>query len=160
MVILTRSLLKTGQIRVRQFVIVNMHGAKLCAARQGWNVLAGVEQSLRVKRRFQGMKNANLIRLELAAHLVDLFAPNTVLTCDRAACRDTKLKNLATHLFGKRQLALFIGIKQDQRVHVAVASVEYIGNCQAALLGKCGNAFEYAGEFAAWNSAVHAVIVG
>ena len=105
------------------------------------------------------MENADFIRLELTAHLIDFLPPDTVLTGDRAACRDTKLKNLATHVFGKRQLALFIGIKQDQRVHVAVASVEDIGNRQAALLGKRRNAFQYAREFAAWDRTVHAVIV-
>ena len=79
------------------------------------------------------MEDRQLIGLELAAHLVDFFAPNAMLASNRATGGHAQLQDLAAYVFRQGKLTLFVGIEQDQRVHIAVTRVEDVGHGQAAL---------------------------
>ena len=112
---------------------------------QGGDVLARVEQTAGVERRLHRVEQGDLVAVELCAHLVDLLAANAVLAGDAATDLDAKFEDLAADGLGAFQLAGYVGIEEDQRVHVAVAGVEHVGHAQAVLFGQLGDAAQYAG---------------
>ena len=109
---------------------MHVHRAKFGAAVQGRDVLAGVEQPAGVERGFDGMEQGQLITVELRAHLVDFFAAHAVFAGDAAADFHAQFEDLAAQRFGAIQLAGLVGIKQDQRVHIAVTGVKHVGHAQ------------------------------
>src|SRR5690606_5994954 len=83
--VLSRRALEALQFRKRQLPRVHVHGAEFGASLQCWNIFPRVQQACRVKRGLDGMKQVQLIAIELRAHLVDFFAPHAVLAGDGAA---------------------------------------------------------------------------
>src|SRR5690606_30805099 len=61
---------------------------------------------------------------------------------------------------GLLQLARLVGVVKNERVQVAVAGVEYIGDAQSVFLGKLAHAGQNARQFLARNGTVHAIVVG
>ena len=74
------------------------------------------------------MEDADLLVIELRAHLVDLLAAHAMFTGDAAAGGHAQFQNPAADLLGQLKLPGLVGIEQDQRVHVAVTGMEDIGH--------------------------------
>ena len=53
-----------------------------------------------------------------------------------------------------------LGVVKDQRVEVAVAGMEDIGDAQAVLFGELAHSREYVAQLLARDGAVHAEVVG
>lgn len=128
---------------------VNVHRAEFRAAVQGRDVLAGVEQALRVERRFYRVKQGQLVAVELRAHLIDFLPSHAVFAGDAAADLHAQFQYLPAQRFRPGQFAGLVGVEQDQRMHIAVAGMEHIGHAQAMFGAEAGDAFEHAGQFAA-----------
>ncbi|MNC60015.1 hypothetical protein D3C75_1098660 [compost metagenome] len=91
------------------------------------NVLARVEQASGVECGFDGMEQGQFIAVELRAHLIDFFPTDTMLAGNTAADLHTQFQNLAAKRFGPLQFTRLVGVEQNQRVHVAVTSMKYVG---------------------------------
>ena len=103
-----------------------VQAAEFGAAVQRGHALAGVEQVVRVEGGLDGVELGEFSRLKLHAHLVDLLHAHAVLAGDGAADLDAQFQNLAAEFLGAFQFAGFVGVVEDQRVKIAVASVENI----------------------------------
>ena len=66
----------------------------------------------------------------------------------------------APKLFGLVEFARLVGVVEDQRMQIAVAGVEDVGDAQAVLLRQLAHAGQHLRQFLARDGAVHAVIVG
>src|SRR5882672_6793954 len=135
---------------------VNMHASELGAAMQGRNRLAGIEQAVLVERALDAVEGFEFRRLELDAHLVDLFHAHAVLAGDGAADLQAQLEYFGAESFRARELAGLVGVVEDERVQVAVAGVEYVGAAQAMLLFHLGDRAQHRAELLARDGAVHA----
>ena len=82
-----------------------------------------------------------------------------MLPGDAAAHGDRQLENFSAELFGPLYLLLIAGIKQNQRMQVAVTGVKDIGNGQSIFPGQAGYFLQHMSYLAARYGAVHAVVV-
>ena len=56
---------------------------------------------------------------------------DTMFSGQASANFNTKFQYFSAHFFAGFKIARLVGIKQDKRVHIAVASVEHISNFKA-----------------------------
>ena len=113
----------------------------------------GIECSL------QRMELVEFFVVELHAHGVQFFDTHAVLPGHGAAGLHAQPQDPIAKLLGLFQLTRQIGVEQDQRVQVAVAGVEHVGNAQAEFLGQPADPVQNLGELGPGNRAVHAVVV-
>src|SRR4051812_91855 len=99
---------------------MHMHRAELGATMQRRHALARIENSGRIEHALHRMKLLDLVRIELDAHLVELFHANPMLSRHRPAHLDAQLEDLAAELFGDMQLTRISGVIEDERMEVAV----------------------------------------
>ena len=82
---------------------------------------------MRVKCAFDGKHLLVFLRAELHTHAVKLFYAHAVLTGYGAAHGNAGLQNVGAKQLASAQLIGVIGIKQNQRVQIAVTRVKDIG---------------------------------
>ena len=107
---------------------MHMHRAEFGAAVQRRHGLAGIEQAGRIERGLDGMELGQFRAAELHAHLVDLLDADAVLAGDGAADFHAQLQDAAAEFLGALQFAWLVGVEQDQRMQVAVAGMEHVGD--------------------------------
>ncbi|MNV74834.1 hypothetical protein D3C71_1680860 [compost metagenome] len=73
---------------------------------------------------------------------------------------NTELEDIVAGGFGARRILRVVDVVEDQRMHVAVAGVEDIGDAQAVARDDLTGAGKHMGELAERHGAVHADIVG
>jgi hypothetical protein len=127
---------------VRQLTVVDVHRAPLGAAVQFGHGLAGVEQGVGIERGLHVVEARQFRGGELGAHLPDFLQADAVLAGDGAADLDAQFENLAAEGFGPGEFAGLVGVEQDQRMQVAVAGVEYVGDRQTVFRAQLADAFE------------------
>src|SRR5699024_6594608 len=93
-------------------------------------------------------------------HLVDLFHTDAVFAGNRAAVFQAELADGAAKGLGALEFAGNVGIIENQRMQIAVAGMKDVGYPQAIVLGQVVNTLQDFGQRAAWNGAVHAVVIG
>src|SRR6202041_1563097 len=91
---------------------------------------------------------------------VALLDPDPVLAGQYTANLNTKLENVTAELLGALDFARLVRVVEDQRVQIAVAGMEYIGDPQPMPFRQRRNLAQHLGEAAARDRAVHAVIIG
>ena len=67
---------------------------------------------------------------ELVAHQVALLDADAVLAGEAAADLDAELQDLGAGFLGLLQLARLVDVEEDQRVQVAVAGMEDVGDAR------------------------------
>ena len=97
---------------------------------------------------------------KLHAHRVDLFDTNTVLAGNGSTELNAGLEYVGTKLFRTVPLIWISTIKQNERMHIAVACMENIQAAQSILLFHFLNAAQEGSNVTPRNRAVHAVVVG
>ena len=83
---------------------------------------------------------------ELHAHAVDLLDAHPVLAGDGAAHGHARLQNIGAKQLAALELVGVVGIKKNQRVQIAVASMEHIEALEAVLDLHLGDRLQYVGQ--------------
>src|SRR5215216_4926600 len=122
---------KPRNIRERHLSAAHMHAAELGAAMQRRKHLAGIEQALGVERAFEALLRLEVDLREHGRHEIALLHPDAVLAGEHAAHLDAQLEDLGAECFGALQLARLVGVVEDERMQVAVASVKHVSDAQA-----------------------------
>ena len=143
-----------------ELAAAHQHLAVLGTAVERRNELARVEQPGRVKRRFQGEHLRVFCRRELHAHAVELFHAHAMLAGDGAAHGHAGFQNVGPKQLAAAQLIGVVGIKQNQRVQVAVARVEHVHAAQLVFFFHRLNGQQDVGQALARNGRIHAHVVG
>ena len=98
--------------------------------------------------------------VEHLAHQVALLDPDPVLAGQHAADRDAEPQDVGAERLGPLDLAGLVGVVEDERVQIAVAGMEHIGDAQPVLRRQVADPRQHLGQAAARDRAVHAVIIG
>src|SRR5262245_34199044 len=121
-------------VRERHLAGMHMHAAKLSAAVQCWKHLAGIEQALVVEGAFEPLLLGEISLAEHRRHQVTLFDAHAMLAGEHAADLDAQPQDVGAERFGTLELVALVGIVEDERVQVAIASVKHIGDPQSVAL--------------------------
>src|SRR6202041_989063 len=90
---------------------------------------------------------------------VALLDPDPVLAGQYTANLNTKLENVTAELLGALDFARLVRVVEDQRVQIAIAGMEHIGDPQPMPFRERRNLAQHLGETAARDRAVHAVVI-
>lgn len=110
-----------------------------------------------------GARRHLLVEVDLVVlmqHEIPFFDADTMLAGEAATRVDAKLQDIVPGSLGARRILRVVDVVQDQRMHVAVAGVEDIGDAQAVARDDLTGAGKHMGELAERHGAVHADIVG
>ncbi len=116
-----------------------MHLSVLGAALQGGDDLARVEQAFGVEGALDGEHLLAFFGRKLHAHAAELFDAHAVLAGDGAAHLHAGLEDVGAKQLGAVQLIAVVGVKQDQRMQVAIAGMKDIAATQLVLLFHLGD---------------------
>ena len=100
------------------------------------------------------------MRLELHSHQIALFHANAMLTGQAAADFHAKLQYIGTKGFSAAKTIGVIRVKHNQRMQIAITGMEHIGDLERVLIAHLANAPQHARQFAGWNGAIHAEVIG
>ena len=117
-----------------QLATMHVHTAILSTTMQGRYGLIRVQQLCRIKGCFNPKECVPLFFIKLYTHGIDLFDPHTMLTRDGAAQRNAGFENFIAEVFCTVPLVFIRTIKQNQRMQIAVAGVEDVGDAEAVFL--------------------------
>src|SRR5690349_20982770 len=151
---------KPRQVWMRKLPLMHMHSAELGAARERRDAFTGIQQRLGVERALDREKALEHRGLELRAHAADLLDANAVLARDRPADVDAQLQDSIAELDGALLVAGLVRVEQDQRMQVAITSVEHVRARQPELDRPVLDLTQHARQRGARNRAVDAVIIG
>src|SRR6185312_6620960 len=148
------------QLREGDLAVVDMHAAELGAAMEFREDLAGIEQPVRVEGTFEALLMVEIDLVEHRWHQVALLDADAVLAGEHAAHLDAEAQDVRAEGFGALELAGIVGVVEDERVEIAVAGMEDIGNAQPMLLRQLAHMRQHLGQPLARNCAVNAVVIG
>ena len=121
--------------------------------------LARIEQTLVVERAFHALLLGQIDFVEHLRHQVALLDSDAVLAGEHAADFDAELENVGAESLGALELARGIGVVKDQRMQIAVAGVEHVGDPQTVARRHFPHPRQHQRQLAARNGAVHAIVV-
>ncbi len=139
---------------------VDVHAAELGAAVQRGKYLARVEPMLGIEGAFQALLLGKVDLREHGAHEVALLHADAVLARQHAADLHAEPQDVGAQRLRPLRVAGDGGIVEDERVQVAVARVEHVGDAQAMLGGEFVHAGQHARQLGARDRPVHAEVVG
>src|SRR6516225_2422484 len=139
---------------------VDVHATEFGAAVQGRKHLARIEQALCVERAFEPLLLLEIGLGEHSRHQIALLHAHAMLAGEDAAHLDAEPEDVGTEILGLLELTGLVGVVEDERMQIAVARVEDVGDREAVLRGELAHAGEHGRELLARDGAVHAVIVG
>ena len=93
-----------------------------------------IAQLARVKGNPHELHGCQIVCTEHLWHMADLVGPYAVLTGQRSADIETIGQDLGGHLLGELSLPCNCVVITDQRMQIAVASMEHIADCEAGIL--------------------------
>src|SRR5262249_26470395 len=125
---------------------MDMDAAQLSAAMKLREDLAGIEQPVRVEGAFEAELMVEVDLVEHRRHEVALFDADAMLAGEHAADLDAIAQDVGAELLGARQLALVVGIVENERMEIAVAGMEDIGDAQPMLLRELAHMGEHIGQ--------------
>src|SRR5690554_1605268 len=124
-------LLKTRQIRKRQFAAMNMHFAVFGTTHQRGDQLVRIQQTIRIERLLDSGKHIKLFAAELDTHLVYFFIAHAMFARDGTPYFDTELENIGAELFCAFDFTGYVGIEKYQRMQITIPSVKDVCAPQA-----------------------------
>ena len=119
---------------------MHMHAAELGAAVQRRKHLAGIEQALGVEGAFEPLLLVEVDLGEHRRHQVALLDADAVLAGQHAADLDAEPQDVGAERLGALEFARLVGVVEDERMQVAVAGVEHVGDAQAVFLRQLAHA--------------------
>ena len=131
--------------------------AQRCSVREH---LAGVEQPGRIEGAFHPLLLLEVGLGEHHRHQVALLDADAVLAGQHAADFDAEAQDVGAEGLGAFEFARLVGVVEDQRVQIAVAGMEDVGDAQAVLVDSSSIRCQHVRAAAARDGAVHAVVVG
>ena len=99
-------------------------------------------------------------RVELERHEIALLDADPVLAGEAAADLDAELEDFLAHEFGLFHLARLVGVEHHQRMQIAVARMEHVGDAEPLRFGDLVDALQHIGQLAGRDRAVHADVIG
>ena len=139
--------------------MAHMHLAVFSTAMQRGYRLIGIEKKGCVERTLDAKERFPLRGRELHAHGIDFFNANAMLAGDSAADLHAQFQNLGTEFFSAIKFARCVGIKQDQRMQIAIAGMENIRTAKFVFFLHLGDTQQDLRQMLARYRAIHAVIV-
>src|SRR5260221_2586046 len=115
---------------------MDMDAAELGAAMELREDLAGIEEPVGVEGAFKALLLIEIDRVEHDRHEVALLDADAVLAGEDAADLDAQPQDVGAESLGTLELARLVGIVEDERVEIAVAGMEDIGDAQPVALGQ------------------------
>ena len=79
-------------------------------------------------------------------HQVALFDADAMFAGQTAAHLDAEFKDLGPEFLTQLQIARFVGIKQDQRMHITVARVKHIPDLEPELIAHLFDPLQHEGQ--------------
>src|SRR5215211_1061130 len=139
---------------------MHVEGSRAFAA-QAWGRedLARVADPVRVEGAPEELHDVHVLRGEHLGHVLHLVAPDAVLARERPAVLQAGEDDLPGQLLGLVGLARGVVVVEDERVEVAVTSVEDVGDPQAVLFAKVRYLLQYGPELRARDDPVLNVVV-
>ena len=122
--------------------------------------LAGVQQPVRVEGGLEPALLLQFMGVELHRHQVALFHADAMLAGQAAADLDAQLQDVGAEFLGGMEAGGIVGIEHDQRMQIAVAGVEDVGDLQAVAVRHLLDAAQHQRQLAGRDGAVHAQVVG
>ena len=108
--------------------------------------LVRVEQPARIEGRLDAALLVQLARAELHRHQVALLHADAVLAGQAAAHLDAQLQDVGAELLRLVEAVRIVGVEHDQRMQVAVAGVEDVGDLQAVRVAHLADAAQHVGQ--------------
>lgn len=127
---------------------MNVHPAEFGTAMQRREDLAGIEQLRRIKGAFHALLVRQIRFGEHLGHQVPLFHPDAVLAGQHTAHLDAQPQYVRAEGFCLFEIARAVGIVEDQRVQIAVARMEDVGDAEPIASRQRGHALEHLGQSA------------
>ena len=112
------------------------------------NTLPGLSRPLASKAHLTPLLLVEVDLGEHRRHQVALLDADAVLAGEHAADLDAQLQDVGAERLGALQLARLVGVVEDQRMQVAVAGMEHVGDAQAVLLRQFAHAREHQRQLA------------
>src|SRR5215204_1245848 len=121
--------------------------------------LAGVREAGGIERAAQPLERVEVGLAEHLRHVLLLVDADAVLAGDRAARLQARVEDPAGELLGALGLALVAAVEADERMEVAVAGVEDVGDDHPVLLRQRVDRLQHLGQLGARDHAVlHEVV--
>src|SRR5690606_5544044 len=114
----------------------DMHAAEFGTAKELRKYLPGIEEVLRIKR---ALHTHLVVEVDVGEHLrhqVPLLDADPVLAGQHAADLHAQAQYVGAEALRPVELARYIGVVEDQRMQIAVAGVEDIGDPQPIAFGE------------------------
>ena len=137
---------KRGRSGKRQLAAMDVQAAELGAAVQLREHLAGIEQPVGIEGAFEALLLARSISSNIVAHQVALLDADAVLAGQHAADLDAEPQDVGAECLGPLELARLVGVVEDQRMQIAVAGMEDIGDAQPVLLRQLAHPRQHLGR--------------
>ena len=149
---------RSGKGRSPWCTCMRPSSAQRCSCREH---LAGIEQPVGIEGAFQPLLLGQIDLVEHLRHQVALLDAHAVLAGQHAADLDAEAQDVGAERLGPLQLARLVGVVEDQRMQIAVAGVEDVGDAAGRSVSdssrmRCSTL----GSWRARDGAVHAVVVG
>ena len=108
---------------------MDMQAPELGAAMQLRKHLPRVEQAVRVESTFQALLMRQISFAKHSPHEVSFLDPDAVLAGEHAADFDAEPQDIGSKGLGSFDLVRLVGVVKDERVKIAVARMEDVGDC-------------------------------
>src|SRR5579884_2433688 len=148
------------QIGVRQAAGTDVQTAEFGAAMELRKHLAGIEQPVRIEGAFEALLLVEIDFVEHRSHQVALLDPDAVLAGQHATDGDAQFQDVGAEHLGALDLARLVRVVENERMEIAVAGVEHVGNGEPVALRQRADAGEDLRQTGARDRPVHAVVIG
>src|SRR5215212_9409757 len=139
---------------------MHVEGSRTLAAKAGGGEdLARVADPVRVEGAPQELHDVHVVGGEHLGHVLHLVAPDAVLARERPTVLQAGEDDLPGQLFGLVGLTRGVVVVEDERVEVAVAGVEDVGDPEAVLFAQVRYLLQYGTELRARDDPVLDVVI-
>ena len=126
--------------------LMRRSGRQRASAASSGNTLLGFSSQPGSKARLDAALLLKFMRVELHRHQVALFDADAVLAGQAAADFDAQFQDVGAEVFRLVEAGRVVGVEHDQRMQVAVAGVEDVGDLQAVVVGHLPDAAQHVGQ--------------
>src|SRR5258708_25732014 len=138
---------------------MDVDAAELGAAMELREDLAGIEQPVGVEGAFEAQLLVEIDLVEHDRHEIALLDADAVLAGEDAADLDAEAQDIGAERLGALELARLVGIVKDQRMEVAVAGMNDVGDAQPIVVRQHPHPRQHLRQATARDGAVHAVVI-